>query len=54
MWIGKRVLCLKGTIIPDNCVVGGGSVVTKRFDEPNSIIVGNPAKVINTNIFWEE
>ena len=53
VWIGKRVQCLKGVEIPNNSVVGAGSLVTKKFKEPNVIIAGHPAKVIRTGIYWK-
>ena len=37
---------LPGTSIPDRCIVGAGSVVTKKFTEPGKVIAGNPARVI--------
>lgn len=54
VWIGKRVQLLKGVEIPDNSVVGAGSLVTKKFEEPNVIIAGHPAKVIRTGIYWKK
>lgn len=52
VWIGHRVLVNKGVVIPENTVVGTGAVVTKQFDEPNTILVGVPAKVSKQNINW--
>ena len=51
-WIGSKSIINKGTIIPKHCIVGSGSVVTKPFDESNSIIAGNPARIIKRNIDW--
>ena len=39
--------------IGNNCTVGAGSVVTKSFED-NSIIAGNPAKVIGHNTSLQE
>lgn len=52
VWISQNVLVLKGAYIPDNCVVGAGSVVTKKFKEQNCIIAGVPAKVLKNGINW--
>ena len=52
VWVAESVKILKGSKIPDNCVVGAGSIVTKKFDEPNCILAGIPAKVIRTGINW--
>ena len=32
--------------------VGWGSIVTKRFDEPNVILAGIPAKVVKRGVNW--
>ncbi len=48
-WIGTHVRICKGVTIGDNSIVAACSVVTK--DVPaNSIVAGNPAKVVKTNI----
>ncbi|MBQ1394503.1 MAG: acyltransferase [Lachnospiraceae bacterium] len=44
-FIGCNSIILKGTVLGDGCVVGAGAVVCGKF-EPNTVIVGNPAKVI--------
>ena len=47
VWLGVRVVVLKGVTIGDNAVIGAGSVVTK--DVPaNCLAAGVPAKVIRT------
>ena len=51
VWIGYRAMILKGVTIGNNSVVAADSVVTK--DVPaNSVVAGNPARVIKTNINW--
>jgi acetyltransferase-like isoleucine patch superfamily enzyme len=45
LWLGARVIVLKGVTIGDNTVVAANSVVTKNL--PNNVLAGgNPAKVI--------
>jgi acetyltransferase-like isoleucine patch superfamily enzyme len=47
-FIGGRSLILPGVTIGDSCIVGAGSVVTRSVP-PNSIVAGNPARVIYTD-----
>ncbi len=47
--IGARSMIMPGVTIGDHSVIGAGSIVTKDIP-PNSIAVGNPAKVIRTGI----
>ena len=54
VWCGSESSLSKGAVIPDNCVVGAKTLVTKAFKEPNCIIVGIPAHVVKTNIGWDE
>ncbi len=45
VFIGDNCTILPNTVIGDNSVVGAGSVLRGKFPE-NSVIVGNPAKVV--------
>lgn len=45
VWIGGSATILPGVSIGDNAVVGAGSVVTRDV-APNTVVAGNPAKVI--------
>ena len=47
MKIGKNVS------IADNSIVGWGSIVTRRFDEPNVVIAGIPARIVKRGIDWD-
>lgn len=57
VWIGELVSILPGVIIGKNSIIGANSVVTKNIP-PNSIAVGNPAKVVKQYNFktkrWEK
>lgn len=48
-FIGAKSIILPGVVIGDSSIVGAGSVVTKNVP-PNSIVAGNPAKILKTNI----
>ena len=52
VWVADNVTILKGSNIGANSVLGINSTVTKSVPS-NSIAVGNPAKVVKQNIFWE-
>lgn len=45
VWIGGSATILGGVTISKNAIVGAGAVVTKDV-EPNTIVVGNPARVL--------
>jgi acetyltransferase-like isoleucine patch superfamily enzyme len=48
-WICVRALLLPGVIIGENSIVSAGSVVTTNVP-PNSVVSGNPAKIIAVNL----
>jgi acetyltransferase-like isoleucine patch superfamily enzyme len=48
-FIGGRALILPGVTIGDSCIVGAGSVVTKSVPA-NSIVAGNPARILYSNV----
>jgi len=52
-FIATRALILPGVKIGNECIVGAGSVVTKDVPD-NTIVAGNPAKVIRTGIRMSE
>lgn len=52
VWIGCRVLILKGTEIPDGCVIGANSSVSKKLEMENSLYVGQPCRLSKSGISW--
>ncbi len=52
VWIGARATILSGASIPDGCVIAAGAVVAGRFDEPRTLIAGNPARVVRRDVSW--
>lgn len=57
VWIGEGVMILPGVTIGEGCVIGAHSVVNKSV-EPNTMVVGAPAKAIKRYSFennrWEK
>ena len=53
VWVGYRAIILKKSVIPDGCIVGMNSIVTKKFDTENSVIAGSPAKMVKSDIRWD-
>lgn len=49
-WLCMRSVVLKGSVIPDGCIIGANSLVTKRFCISNTLLAGTPAKEIKYNI----
>ncbi len=51
VWIGARVLILKGIAIGDGAVIAAGSVVTRDVPE-KTLVAGNPARIIKKDVYW--
>ena len=47
VWLGSRVMVLKGVTIGDNSVIGAMSVVTRSIPA-NSLAIGAPARVVKS------
>lgn len=51
VWIAARVTILRGARIPDGCVIGACSLVTRHDKlEPNGVYVGSPLRKIRERI----
>lgn len=50
VWVGENCTLLKNASIASDNIVGCQSVVTKKFEESNTVIAGNPAKIRKRNI----
>lgn len=53
VWIGAKVVVLKGTKIPSNSIIGTCSLVNKAYSEENTVIAGTPAKIIKKDVNWD-
>lgn len=54
VWIGARSTILKGSVIPDNSIIGANSTYSGIQTEKNCIYGGSPAKLLKSNICWEQ
>ena len=53
VWLADNVTVLKGVEVGADSVVGINSVLTKSIPK-ESIAAGNPAKIIKSNISWDQ
>lgn len=53
VWVGNKVIILKGVHLEENTIVATGAVVTKSHNKQNCIIAGNPGRIIKENIHWK-
>ncbi len=53
VWVGAKATFLKGTVIPNNSIIGTGSIVSKEFTEQFTAIAGIPAEVVKTGVNWD-
>lgn len=51
VFIGTNSIILKGVNIGDRSIIGAGSVVSLREIPPDSLVVGNPARIIKRLTF---
>ena len=52
VWCARNVMFLKGVVVRNDTVIGAGSIVSRKFNESNIVITGNPADVIRRGINW--
>jgi acetyltransferase-like isoleucine patch superfamily enzyme len=52
VWISHGVSILKGSIVPDGCIVGAKALIGNKFVDKNCLIAGIPAKVCKRDIQW--
>lgn len=53
VWVGQNSIILKGTVIGSGAIVGAHSTVAGGMRVySNSIVAGNPARIIKENIFF--
>jgi acetyltransferase-like isoleucine patch superfamily enzyme len=52
VWIGSRVLVLKGVHVARDSVVAAGSILTRGTYAANAIVAGSPAREIRHGISW--
>lgn len=50
VWMGMGATLLKGSQIPNGCIIGAGALVNKKFREDNCLIAGSPATIKKRNV----
>ncbi|MGY6027798.1 acyltransferase [Phytobacter sp. AG2a] len=53
VWVGEGVTLNKATNIPDGCIIGATSFVSKKLNRPSAAYAGTPAKLVRENVLWK-
>ena len=53
IWVGSEVEFLKGAEVPNNCIVGTGSIVSRKHTEEYTAIAGIPASIVKRRVGWD-
>lgn len=53
VWVANSVQIFKGSSVASGSTVGAASVITKRFDEENVVIAGNPGVIKKRGVSWD-
>lgn len=53
VWCGLNSIFLKNSSVSSDSIIAAGSIVNKRFEKPNSLIVGSPARVVRDGVNWD-
>lgn len=53
IWMGMRSVILKGTSIPDGCVIAANATCCKKYKNVNCLLAGTPAEVKKHNVTKE-
>lgn len=51
VWIGCRAIVLKGSVIPEGCVIGACASITKPLSEPHAAY-GGVSRLLKSNVTW--
>lgn len=54
VWVGTEVTVLKGTTVPEGCVVGARSLLCKEYPTAYSVLAGVPAREVRQNVDWAQ
>jgi acetyltransferase-like isoleucine patch superfamily enzyme len=52
-WIGWGTTIMKNAFIAPNTIVAAKAVVAGKFNKEFTVLAGNPARIVKTNIVWD-
>ena len=52
VWLTAHCRVLKGSVIPDDCVIGNSAIVSGQLEKSHAIYAGHPIKIVKENKTW--